>query len=154
MTCNHDCFHCPHPDCICDEETPAEIGAAELRDKEAQGKPKRKRTDRDRARNRQYYQDHREKYIAYYRAYHQRNKDRIKAYKADYYQRNRDRILAQQKEYQRANADKVKARNKERYRKKREAAQMQAGTASDRNDHNDSISPPAALVKSGEGRNT
>ena len=151
--CNHDCFHCPHPDCICDEETPAEIGAAELRDKEAQGKPKRKLSEKSRERNSQYYQDHRERYLAYYRVYYRTHKEKTKAYKADYYQRNKARILAQQKEYQKANADKIKARDKERYRKKKEAAQMQAGTAPDRNDHNDSISPPAALVKGGEGRN-
>ena len=36
MICTHDCFHCLFPDCVCDDETPAEIDAAERRDAEIQ----------------------------------------------------------------------------------------------------------------------
>lgn len=122
MTCTRDCFNCPYPDCIMDDETPAEIGAAERRDREAmrQGKPKRKHTEKDRERAKQYRAEHRDELNANRRACYIAHKAEIKAKKADYYRRNKETILAQQRAYKAAHADEISNRNRERYRRRKE----------------------------------
>ena len=140
MVCNRDCFNCPHPDCICDEETQADIDAAERRDQAIQAGWSR--AEKELRREREYRRTHREQAIAASRAYYAANKEHVKEQHAAWYRANRERVLAQQKAYRTANAAKISARNKEKYRKKKEAAQVQAGTAPDRNnDHTDIVTP-------------
>lgn len=129
MTCNHDCFRCPYEDCICEDESPEEAAAAERRD--ALDRVTACDADKKRRQNAKYRKEHPEWYSKYMRNYRKTHKTQIKAYKAKWYQKNKDRILAQQKEYH----------------KQKKAAQLAPGTATDRNDHNDSLTSPAAFVK-------
>ena len=146
MICNRDCFNCPFPDCVCDDESQDDIDAAERRDLQIQAGWDS--NEKKRRRDARYREKHREKAKINARAYYAANKEYVKEKHAEWYKANRDRVLAQQKAYREANKDKIRARNKEKYRKKKEAAQVQAGTAPDRgNDHNHILSSCPVPVK-------
>ena len=146
MTCNRDCFNCPYPDCICDEETPDDIDAAERRDEAIQAGWSS--AEKELRRKREYRRTHREQAIAASRAYYATHKEYVSKKHAEWYKANKERILAQQKAYRKAHAAEISARKKEQYRKKKEAAQVQAGTAPDRNnDHTDIVTPCPVPVK-------
>lgn len=140
MVCNRDCFHCPHPDCICDEETQDDIDAAELRDERT--KANWCIYEKELRRRREFHRTHRDQAIAACRAYYATHKEYIRQQRAEWYKANKERILAQQRAYRKAHAAEISARKKEQYRKKKEAAQVQAGTAPDRNnDHINIVTP-------------
>lgn len=140
MVCNRDCFHCPHPDCICDEETQDDIDAAERRDEAIQAGWSR--AEKELRKKREYQRTHREQAIATCRAWYATHKEYVREQRAEWYKANKERILAQQRAYRKAHAAEISARKKEQYRKKKEAAQVQAGTAPDRNnDHINIVTP-------------
>lgn len=152
MTCNRDCFNCPYPDCICDEESQDDIDAAERRDEAIQiGWSS---AEKELRRKREYRRTHREQAIAASRAYYATHKEYVSKKHAEWYKANKERILAQQRAYRKAHAAEISARKKEQYRKKKEAAQVQAGTAPDRNsDHTDIVTPcPVPVKGTGEER--
>lgn len=134
MVCNRDCFNCPYPDCICDEETQEDIDAAERRDETIQ--TGWSRAEKKYRQQKRYRETHREQARAASHAHYAANRDYYREKHAEWYKANKERILAQQREYRKAHAAEISARKKEQYRKKKEAAQVQAGTAPDRNnDH-------------------
>ena len=77
--CNHDCFHCPYEDCINDEllledyQVEKEIdllsGAREYKTPKA-----------IRARNKEYYEENKEKVAAARKKYYEENKEKWKEY--------------------------------------------------------------------------
>ena len=146
MICTRDCFNCLFPDCINDEETTAEIEAAERRDAEIQAAWCHH--EKELRRWRKYREAHREESRAAAHAHYMANRDYYRRKHAEWYKAKRDQILAQQKAYRDANKEKISARNKEKYRKKKEAAQVQTGTAPDRgNDHTPIVTSCPVPVK-------
>lgn len=146
MICDRDCFHCLFPDCICDEENQEDIDAAERRDEQI--RECWCYYEKELRRGREYRKIHREQAIAASRAYYATHKEYVKEKHAEWYKANKERILAQQKAYRKAHAAEISARKKEQYRKKKEAAQVQAGTASDRNnDHTNIVTSSPVPVK-------
>ena len=75
--CDRDCFHCPYPDCILDEDdmSPEEWHESQEREKSIRQEG-RSKAAADRA---AYYQANKEKVAAYQAAYRQANKDEINA---------------------------------------------------------------------------
>lgn len=146
MICARDCFNCPFPDCVCDEETQADIDAAERRDEQIMaGWSKHEKILRQ---QREYRRKNRDHAIAASRAYYATHKEYVKEKHAEWYRANREQILAQQKAYRDANKEKISARKRDQYRKKKEAAQLAPGTASDRNnDHASIVAPDPVQVK-------
>lgn len=59
----------------------------------------------------QYYQKHKESYLARRANYYKQNQERLLAQKRDYYQRNKERKLAKDAEYRANNKEKIKIRN-------------------------------------------
>ena len=100
--CRRDCFHCPYPDCIVDDESLLEIHRAEHRDHMAQykssmidqsnRKPAKKRINK---RDPESLRKRSEINSRYYQA----NRQWIAEYKRQWYLQNRERILAVQAAY-------------------------------------------------------
>lgn len=152
MVCDRDCFNCQHPDCICDEETQDDIDAAERRDEAIQAGWSR--AEKILRQQREYRETHREQTRIACHAHYMANKEYYRKKHAEWYKANKERILEQQRAYRKAHAAEISARKKEQYRKKKEAAQVQAGTAPDRNnDHTNIVTPcPVPVKGTGEER--
>lgn len=94
--------------------TPEEITASRERDLEALGKSIAE-TRKKAARQRRYYESHREQIMAYHKAYREAHKDELNAKRRAYYAANKERILAQQKIYKAANRERVRGTHLEYY---------------------------------------
>lgn len=77
--CNHDCFRCPHADCI--NDSPPIAG--ELPDADEKALKKKRNPD---------------KVKEYQKAYYRKNRDRIRAKTRAYYYSNHERCIAAQRE--------------------------------------------------------
>ena len=75
--CDRDCFHCPYPDCILDEE---DMFPEDWRESQEREKSIR--------------QEGRSKAAAYHAAYYQANKEKVAARNAAYYRAHKDEINA------------------------------------------------------------
>ena len=94
--CDRDCFHCPYPDCILDEEDMSPEDWRESTERERS--IKRAGRSENAARNAAYRQANKEKIAAYHAAYCQANKEKIAAYYAAYYREHKDEINARRRE--------------------------------------------------------
>lgn len=102
--CDHDCFHCTHPDCIAgDDLTDAEYKEATIRDRALGGRlENRYHTDASyrescKARCRDYYRTHKEVVKNAARAWRKANRERVNEWQRAYYRAHRDEILAKDK---------------------------------------------------------
>lgn len=89
--CNHDCFNCEYPDCICDDVSREEKTLSEKIDAFAANKnfvaimKKRECGKKD-------YKKHRDKRLSYSKNYYIKNKDRISAYKKEWYRKKKKEV--------------------------------------------------------------
>ena len=117
MDCAHDCFRCPFPDCITDEETPQERRAAERRDT-------RDRQDEDQRKKalavERWRKGHPERWREIQRAAYERNKDRCLKYGQQYYQAHREERLAYARKHREEHREEINARRRELRRIERE----------------------------------
>lgn len=79
--------------------TPAEYAALEFIEELLFPEKATARKEKDRARRRSYYEEHREECLEVGRAYYQEHKEEIAARKARWYQANKGRVNSQQREY-------------------------------------------------------
>ena len=79
--------------------TPAEYAALDFIEELLFPEKAAARKEKDRARRRTYYEEHREECLEVGRAYYREHKDEIAARKARWYQANKGRVNAQQREY-------------------------------------------------------
>ena len=94
--CDRNCFRCPYPDCILDEEDMSPEDWRESTERERS--IKRAGRSEKAARNAAYYQANKEKIAAQQAAYYQANKEKIAAYYAAYYRAHKDEINARRRE--------------------------------------------------------
>ena len=73
MICNRDCFHCPHPDCIADDDPPPRSESM-IR---AQKKYRSKRPQAMKDAQKRYYMKNRERLTAKMRERYYKMKERI-----------------------------------------------------------------------------
>lgn len=94
MMCDHDCFHCPYPDCIDDGITDAEILESAKRDRELKPPPIRATP--------QHVLDNAKRW-------RKENPERFREIQKRYREKNKEVIRARQREYYRAQKEKKKA---------------------------------------------
>jgi hypothetical protein len=127
--CNHDCFNCPYSDCIIPEEeiTLQEIIDADRRDGKPQSKEIKKALARERmkkwyaenkdyakAKQKEYYEKHKDERKKYYEA----NKEK----KKQYYQKNREKIIEYQRRYRKEHPEMFKSSYRKYNEKRRKDA--------------------------------
>lgn len=115
--CNRDCFHCPFEDCICDEMDHSDYREARRRDRDLTVSV----SEKELARRKRYYAEHRETLLAYMQNYRHTHRDEIHAKRKIRYQKNKEEAKAYAKAYYAANRDRVNERRREARRKKKEA---------------------------------
>lgn len=109
--CGHDCFACPYPDCVLNDEeeivlTELEISESDRRDADAKrynceadyedGKPAADARRRE-VKRRSYYA-HRAEELRRMKGYYDTHKPQIKSYYDAYYEANREKINARRRE--------------------------------------------------------
>ena len=107
MKCNHDCFNCTLPDCICDDfdySLSEELDCQILKEQEIvedsepirtgkRGRPKltpkqvEERKQQRRIKQKKYYEEHKEERKAYQKKYFESHYGEVRAYQNDRYQR-------------------------------------------------------------------
>ena len=107
MKCNHDCFHCPYPDCVNDdfdfsfsEELDRQIIAERTIANDSEpirtgkrGRPKltprqvEERKQKRRKKQKKYYEEHKAERIQYQKEYISNNYGKVRAYQNERYQR-------------------------------------------------------------------
>ena len=106
--CSRDCFHCPFPDCVLEDDALTAAEYAEARERESLLRtPEKKKLA---AKQRAYYEANRDEIAAKQRAYREANRDEIAAKQRAYYEANRDEIAAKQRAYREANRDEIAAK--------------------------------------------
>jgi len=71
MRCKYNCFECPYPDCISEQEPE---GVVKKRGRKKL--PQEVLKQHKREQSRRYYQEHKEEFSAYYKEYNRKNADR------------------------------------------------------------------------------
>ena len=94
--CSKDCFHCPYPDCICDEMDAEDYTEARQREKELMF-PETEREKKHAAYQRAYYEANKAEIAAYQRAYREANKAELAAKKRAYREANKAEIAAKRR---------------------------------------------------------
>lgn len=105
--CNHDCYNCPHEDCINDELTFSDYVSSSRRDREVL--TEEKITDDRRIK---WQIQNAEKHRESCRRYAAANKDKREQYRKENY----DHLQGKAKEYNAAHRDEINARSRERKR--------------------------------------
>ena len=80
MTCNKDCFNCPYPDCIVDDMSYEEYRESAERDRELKTSQKSRKEKKTAAKQKAYYEAHREEVAAKQKAYREAHKERYNEY--------------------------------------------------------------------------
>ena len=80
----------------------------------AQYVEKFKAYERDRVKK--YYQENKEKVLAYHKQYYEQNKDKVKEQKKAYYEQNKDKLNEANKQYREQNKEAIKEKRKEYYK--------------------------------------
>ena len=80
MTCNKDCFNCPYPDCIVDDMSYEEYRESAERDRELKTSQKSRKEKKTAAKQKAYYEAHREEIAAKQKAYREAHRERRNEY--------------------------------------------------------------------------
>ena len=91
MTCNKDCFNCPYPDCIVDDMSYEEYRESAERDRELKTSQKSRKEKKTAAKQKAYYEAHREEIAAKQKAYYEAHGEEIAAKQKAYREAHRER---------------------------------------------------------------
>ena len=100
--CDKDCFNCPYPDCIVDND------GSESRDIDKILGLRKKKLEY----SKKYYRDHIEERREYGRAYYRKHKDSMYAYQKEWREKNRERHNANMRAWYAKNRERVQAQRR------------------------------------------